>query len=65
MKTSVSSYSFSHMMRTQGETQLSVMAKAKEYGFDAIEFTDLTRALSSPRRSHNVRGDSLLLKSGL
>ncbi|MBQ4323291.1 MAG: sugar phosphate isomerase/epimerase [Clostridia bacterium] len=42
MKTSVSSYSFSHMMRTQGETQLSVMAKAKEYGFDAIEFTDLT-----------------------
>ena len=30
------------MMRTQGETQLSVMAKAKEYGFDAIEFTDLT-----------------------
>lgn len=42
MKTSVSSYSFSHMMKTQGETQLSVMAKAKEYGFDAIEFTDLT-----------------------
>lgn len=42
MKTSVSSYSFSYMMRNQGETQLSVMAKAKEYGFDAIEFTDLT-----------------------
>ena len=42
MKTSVSSYSFSHWMRTKGETQLSVMAKAKEYGFDAIEFTDLT-----------------------
>ena len=42
MKTSVSSYSFSYMMRSQGETQLSVMAKAKEYGFDAIEFTDLT-----------------------
>ncbi len=42
MKTSVSSYSFNYMMRAQGETQLSVMAKAKEYGFDAIEFTDLT-----------------------
>lgn len=42
MKTAISSYCFAHAMRTQGETQLSVMAKAKEYGFDAIEFTDLT-----------------------
>lgn len=42
MKTSVSSYSFAYAIRNLGETQLSVMAKAKEYGFDAIEFTDLT-----------------------
>lgn len=41
MKTSVSSYSFNHLIVHNGETQLSVMAKAKEYGFDAIEFTDL------------------------
>ncbi len=42
MKTSVSSYSFSHLMRTTGETQFSVIEKAKNLGFDAIEFTDLT-----------------------
>lgn len=41
MKTSVSSYSFAHLMGTEGETQLSVIKKAKELGFDAIEFTDL------------------------
>ena len=42
MKTAISSYCFAYAMRNLGETQLSVMAKAKEYGFDAIEFTDLT-----------------------
>ncbi len=42
MKTSVSSYSFSYLMRTAGETQFSVIEKAKTLGFDAIEFTDLT-----------------------
>lgn len=41
MKTSVSSYSFAHIMKTEGETQLSIIKKAKEIGFDAIEFTDL------------------------
>ena len=41
MKTSVSSYSFSYLMQNEGETQLSVIKKAKEIGFDAIEFTDL------------------------
>lgn len=42
MKTSVSSYSFQYLINHCGETQFTVMAKAKEYGFDAIEFTDLT-----------------------
>jgi len=42
MKTAVSSYSFSKMMRQNGETQFTVIKKAKEIGFDAIEFTDLT-----------------------
>ncbi len=41
MKTSVSSYSFSYLMNTCGETQLSIIQKAKDIGFDAIEFTDL------------------------
>lgn len=41
MKTSVSSYSFQYLINHCGETQFTVMAKAKEYGFDAIEFTDL------------------------
>lgn len=38
MKTAISSYSFSALM---GENQISVIKKAKELGFDAIEFTTL------------------------
>lgn len=38
MKTSISSYSFAAL---QGSNQLSVIKKAKELGFDAIEFTNL------------------------
>lgn len=41
MKTCVSSYSFSAYMRQSGKTQLDLIEKAKEMGFDAIEFTDL------------------------
>ena len=42
MKIGVSSYSFSQYMNRGLLTQLSAVAKAKELGFDAIEFTDLT-----------------------
>ena len=42
MKTAISSYSFARLMNGQTETQLSVIGKAKELGFAAIEFTDLT-----------------------
>ena len=42
MKSSISSYSFAYLMENQNETQISVISKAKELGFDAIEFTDLT-----------------------
>lgn len=42
MKISVSSYSFSQYIRDGRLTQFSCIAKAKEMGFDAIEFTDLT-----------------------
>lgn len=41
MKTSVSSYSFSHLINTKKENQISIIEKAKNLGFDAIEFTDL------------------------
>ena len=41
MKSSISSYSFSYLVQTENETQISVISKAKEIGFDAIEFTDL------------------------
>ena len=41
MKAAISSYSFSSLMNENKETQLSVIKKAKELGFAAIEFTDL------------------------
>lgn len=41
MKTAVSSYSFKRMMTQNGETEFTVISKAKEIGFDAIEFVDL------------------------
>ncbi len=41
MKISVSSYSFSQYLNDGRLTQLTCIAKAKELGFDAIEFTDL------------------------
>lgn len=42
MKTAVSSYSFQRLIDAGTHTQFSIIEKAKEYGFDAIEFTDLT-----------------------
>lgn len=41
MKISVSSYSFSQMMRDDGLTQKDCIAKAKELGFDAIDFAEI------------------------
>lgn len=41
MKIGVSSYSFSQLISSGKETQLSVIKIAKEMGFDGIEFTDL------------------------
>ena len=38
---SVSSYSFSQLIRAGRMTQLDTVAKARELGFDAIEFTEL------------------------
>lgn len=41
MKISVSSYSFQQYIKAGKLTQLDTVAKAKEMGFDAIEFTDM------------------------
>lgn len=41
MKRAISSYSFQHDIARGAETQLSVIAKAKAMGLDAIEFIDL------------------------
>lgn len=41
MKIGVSSYSFQQLISSGEETQLSIIAKAKEMGFDGIEFIDL------------------------
>lgn len=41
MKVSVSSYSFQQYIRAGKMTQVDCVRKAKEMGFDAIEFTDL------------------------
>ena len=42
MKISVSSYSFHQYIKAGKLTQFECVAKAKEMGFDAIEFTDIT-----------------------
>lgn len=44
MKIGVSSYSFQQLISSGKETQLSIMKKAKEMGFDGIEFIDLSPA---------------------
>ncbi len=41
MKIGVSSYSFQQLISSGEETQLSIIKKAKEIGFDGIEFIDL------------------------
>ncbi len=42
MKTCISSYSFSKLLRSGEETQLSLIKRVADMGFDAIEFTDIT-----------------------
>ena len=42
MKTSVSSYSFQYLINQGSENQFTVIQRAKDLGFDAIEFTELT-----------------------
>ena len=44
MKLSVSSYSYRQQIKAGKMTQFDVVAKAKEMGFDGIDFTELDGA---------------------
>lgn len=55
MKLSVSSYSFSQYIQQGKMTQLDCVAKAKELGFDAIEFIDLDGAPDLELQKENAR----------
>lgn len=54
MKLSVSSYSFSRLF-TQGMTQMDCIARAKEMGFDAIEFAELLAPEGMTREEYASR----------
>ena len=55
MKVSVSSYSFHQKVGPGEMTQLDCIAKAKEMGFDAIEFTDIAGAPDLELQKENAR----------
>lgn len=55
MRISVSSYSFSQYIRAGKMTQLDCVAKAKEMGFDAIEFIDLDGAPDLELQKENAK----------
>lgn len=54
MKISVSSYSFAQYIRSGKMTQLDCVEKAKELGFDAIEFTDIDGAGDIEQQKKNA-----------
>ncbi len=60
MKIGVSSYSFQQLISSGEETQLSVMKKAKEMGFDGIEFIDLNppEGVSEKEYAEMIRAES-------
>ena len=52
MKFSVSSYSYQQYIKEGKMTQLDAVSKAKEMGFDAIEFTDLMKGTLDEQLSY-------------
>lgn len=60
MKIGVSSYSFQQLINEGKETQLSIMKKAKEMGFEGIEFIDLSPAdgVSEKEYAEMIREES-------
>lgn len=60
MKTCVSSYSFSAYMKKTGATQIDIIQKAKDLGFDAIEYIDLDphNGMSQLEYAHLIKEES-------
>lgn len=60
MKIGVSAYSFSQYIAKKKMTQFDTIKKAKEIGFDAIEFTDLTPpdGVSVEEYAENIRKEA-------
>lgn len=60
MKIGVSSYSFQQLINSGKETQISIMKKAKEMGFDGIEFIDLSpdEGISEAQYAEMIREES-------
>ncbi len=60
MKIGVSSYSFQQLISSGKESQLSIMKKAKEMGFDGIEFIDLSPSdgMSEAEYAEKIREES-------
>lgn len=60
MKIGVSSYSFQQLISSGEETQLSIMKKAKDMGFDGIEFIDLSapEGVSETEYAEMIREES-------
>ena len=58
MRVSVSSYSFGQQVWAGKMTQLDIVSKVKEMGFDAVEFTDIDGAgdLALQKENGNVPG---------
>ena len=60
MKTSVTTYSFHQYINAGKMTQFDTIAKAKEIGFDGIEFTDLPgETLEERKAKPNAPGGPL------
>ena len=55
MKTSVSSYSFQYLINQGSDNQFTVIQRAKDLGFDAIEFTELTPHDGSTQAEYAVK----------
>lgn len=55
MRISVSTYSFSPLIRSGAMTQLDCILKAKELGFDGIEFADILPDDNSGREEYALR----------
>ncbi len=60
MKIGVSSYSFQQLINAGSESQLSIVKKAKEMGFDGIEFIDLSapEGVSEAQYAEMIREES-------